>query len=54
MLWLVAYKELGTAREKDMHYVLPLSFLVFAYYLLLRGHSRKVKCHGFHLGGFSL
>ena len=37
MLWWVAYKELGAPREKKGDYVFPLSFLVFAYYLLLRG-----------------
>ena len=37
MLWWVAYKELGAPREKKGYYVFPLSFLVFAYYLLLRG-----------------
>jgi hypothetical protein len=37
MLWWVAYKELGAPREKKGFYVFPLSFLVFAYYLLLRG-----------------
>lgn len=37
MLWWVAYKELGAPREKNGYYVFPLSFLVFAYYLLLRG-----------------
>jgi hypothetical protein len=37
MLWWVAYKELGAPREKKGFYVFPLSLLVFAYYLLLRG-----------------
>jgi hypothetical protein len=37
MLCWVAYKELGAPREKKGYYVFPLSFLVFAYYLLLRG-----------------
>jgi len=37
MLWWVAYKELGAPREKKGFYLFPLSFLVFAYYLLLRG-----------------
>jgi len=37
MLWWVAYKELGAPREKKGYYVFPLSFLVFAHYLLLRG-----------------
>jgi hypothetical protein len=37
MLWWVAYKELGAPRKKNGFYLFPLSFLVFAYYLLLRG-----------------
>ncbi len=37
MLWWVAYKELGAPRERKGFYLFPLSFLVFAYYLLLRG-----------------
>ena len=37
MLWWVAYKELGAPRKEKGFYLFPLSFLVFAYYLLLRG-----------------
>jgi len=37
ILWWLAYKELGAPRERKGSYIFPLSFLVFAYYLLLRG-----------------